>query len=185
MQKEGWKGLFRPENKRLRSHVALALFVGVFLLAAGKSSFSAEKESADVAQSREAEGVALSAGRETEQRMAEVLSQIAGAGKVEVMLTYRRTGEKTIAREELREESTAAEGNQTTETLRLERKAVLLEDRNGNATPILLSEAAPQTEGVVIVAEGGGDPSVCQALHQAAQAVLDVPAHKIVVLKMK
>lgn len=185
MQKEGWKGLFLPENKRLRSHVALALLVGVLLLVAGKGSFSSGKEQAEVPQKQEKEGMALSAGRETEQRMAEVLSQIAGAGRVEVMLTYRRTEEKTVAREELREESAAAEGDKTTEMLRLERKAVLLEDRNGNTTPLLLSETAPQAEGVVIVAEGGGDPSVCQALNQAAQAVLDVPAHKIVVLKMK
>ena len=40
-------------------------------------------------------------------------------------------------------------------------------------------------EGVVIVAQGGGDPVVSAALNQAAQALLDVPAHKVAVLKMK
>ena len=33
MEKDGWKGLFRPENKNMRSNVMLALFVGILLLA--------------------------------------------------------------------------------------------------------------------------------------------------------
>ena len=43
MEKDGWKGLFRPENKNMRSNVMLALFVGILLLAAGKG-FSSESE---------------------------------------------------------------------------------------------------------------------------------------------
>jgi len=40
-------------------------------------------------------------------------------------------------------------------------------------------------EGVVIVAEGGRDATVQAALHQAAEALCNVPAHKIAVLQMK
>ena len=42
MEKDGWKGLFRPENKMVRSNVMLALFVGILLLAAGKGFSSRE-----------------------------------------------------------------------------------------------------------------------------------------------
>ena len=44
MQKNLWKGLFRPENKKLRSNIFLALLAGVLLLAMGKSFFGGEKE---------------------------------------------------------------------------------------------------------------------------------------------
>ena len=37
MQKNLWKGLFRPENKKLRSKIFLALLAGELLLARGKS----------------------------------------------------------------------------------------------------------------------------------------------------
>lgn len=176
MEKDGWKGLFRPENKKMRSNVLLALMLGILLLAAGKSFSFAEKETANLPQS-ENQQVTLSADRKTEQRMAEILSKVEGAGQVDVMLTYRQTEEKSIARNEVREESS--------ENLRTENTAILLEDGDGATQPLILSESAPVVEGVVIAAQGADSPVVSAALNQAAQALLDVPAHKVAVLKMK
>ena len=169
MQKNLWKGLFRPENKKLRSNIFLALLAGVLLLAMGKGFFGGEKETPAQAETQ----------RETETRMAEILSKVQGAGAVDVMLTYCRTEERTIAQDEVREES-ERDGK-----FRVEQKAVLTEEKGGNTAPFILSENAPVIEGVVIVAEGGGDATVQAALHQAAEALCNVPAHKIAVLQMK
>lgn len=176
MQKNLWKGLFRPENKKLRSNILLALLAGVLLLAMGKSFFGGEKETPAQAETQTASDVAE---RETETRMAEILSKVRGAGAVDVMLTYCRTEERTIAQDEVREES-ERDGK-----FRVEQKAVLTEEKGGNTAPFILSENAPVIEGVVIVAEGGGDATVQAALHQAAEALCNVPAHKIAVLQMK
>ena len=173
MNKEGWKGLFRPENKKMRSNVLLALLLGILLLAAGRSFSDTEGKPADTLQTV----VKETTDRETEQRMAEILSKIEGAGQVDVMLTYRQTGEKTIAQNETREENG--------ESLRTERTAVLLEEDNGATVPVILMENSPAAEGVVIAAQGADQPAVAAALNQAAQALLDVPAHKVAVLKMK
>ncbi len=185
MQKDVWKGLFSPENKKMRSNVFLALMVGILLLAAGKSLSSFGGDATEKSLQEEPAEKTIGSDAETERRMAEILSKIEGAGQVDVMLTYRRTEEKTVARDEVREESYSEDGGKTSESLRVENTAILMEDRNGNTLPLLLSAASPEVEGVVIVAEGGGDPVVCTALNQAAQALLDVPAHKIAVLKMK
>ena len=176
MGKDGWKGLFRPENKKMRSNVLLALMLGVLLLAAGKS-FSYSGEEAAVPPQNTVEKGAVSGGREVEERMAQILSKVEGAGQVDVMLTYRQTEEKAIAHNETREEDG--------EALRTEQTAILLEDRDGATQPLILTETAPVVEGVVITAQGANDPVVCAALNQAAQALLDVPAHKVAVLKMK
>ncbi len=173
-----FKELFLPENKRLRSHVFLALLMGVLLLTAGKSLFGGE-EKAPAAETGE-ESVSAQ-DRETERRMAEILSKVRGAGQVDVMLTYCKTEERTIAQDELREETGSGEKT----SLRVEQKAVLTEERGGKSTPFILSEQAPVVEGVVIVAEGGAEPNVQAALHRAAEALLHVPAHKIAVLQMK
>ena len=109
--------------------------------------------------------------------MAEILSKVEGAGQVDVMLTYRQTEEKTIAQNESREENG--------EILRTEQTAVLLENGDGAMEPLILTEASPVVEGVVIAAQGADSPTVAAALNQAAQALLDVPAHKVAVLKMK
>lgn len=175
MEKDGWKGLFRPENKKMRSNIFLALLLGILLLAAGKGFSETEKEASNQPQTTEKSTV--SADRETERRMAEILSKIEGAGQVDVMLTYRQTEEKTIAHNETREESG--------EALRTEQTAILLEDGDGATQPLILTENSPVVEGVVIAAQGADQPAVAAAMNQAAQALLDVPAHKVAVLKMK
>ena len=172
MEKDRWKGLFRPENKKMRSNILLALLLGILLLAAGRSfSDSKEEELPQTVAAME------TADRATERRMAEILSKIQGAGQVDVMLTYRQTEEKTIAHNETREENG--------ETLRTEQTAILLEDGDGATQPLVLTETGPVVEGVVIAAQGADSPAVAAALNQAAQALLDVPAHKVAVLKMK
>lgn len=185
MQKEFWKGLFRPENKKMRSNIFLALAAGILLLAAGRGFSGAAQAEPMEQRTIAAEESASRNDWQTEERMAELLSQVAGAGEVDVMLTYRKTEEQTLAQEETREESHTEENGKTAETLRTETAIVLTEDGKGNMAPLILWASAPQVEGVVIVAQGGDDPTVCQALNQAAQALLDVPAHKIAVLKMK
>ena len=59
------------------------------------------------------------------------------------------------------------------------------EDSKGNRTPLIIQETMPEVEGIVIVAEGGENPQVAQLLSEASQALLNVPAHKVAVLKMK
>ena len=71
------------------------------------------------------------------------------------------------------------------ETLKTEQTAILLEDGNGATEPLVLMENSPVVEGVMIAAQGADQPAVAAALNQAAQALLDVPAHKVAILKMK
>ena len=178
MQKDFWKELFRPENRKMRGNVLLALLAGVLLMVSGGMFPKEKKIQTEPIQTSQAE---IRQDNETERRMAEVLSKIEGAGQVDVMLTYRKTEEKTVAQQEVREESRSEQS----ESLRTETEIVLLEDGKGNTAPLILSADSPEVEGVVIVAQGGADPEVCAALNHAAQALLDVPAHKIAVLKMK
>ena len=180
MQKDFFKELFRPENKKIRGNVLLAFLMGILLLTSG-SIFSKERK--PIAESGAAVQKETMQEQKTEQRMAEVLSKIEGAGQVDVMLTYRKTEEKKVAQQEVREERRNTESGE--ENLRTETEIVLLEEGKGNTEPLILSSDAAKAEGVVIVAQGGADPEVCAALNHAAQALLDVPAHKIAVLKMK
>lgn len=175
MEQNGWKKIFLPENRKGRSNVLLALLIGILLLAAGRFFSFSKEEAAETPPAAASQKAA--ADRETERRMAEILSKVEGAGEVDVMLTWQQTEEKTIARNESREENG--------ESLRTEQNAVLLEDRDGGTEPLILSETAPMVEGVVIAAQGADSPAVAAALNQAAQALLNVPAHKVAVLKMK
>lgn len=185
MQKDFWRDLFRPENKKTGNNILLALLIGVLLLVLGKTFFPTEEKAAEVTQKEQTVEVHNSSEREMEQRMSEILSQIQGAGQVEVMLTFRASTESIVAHEEKTEEARTQENGKTSENLRKETTVVMTEDGKGNTSPLVLTENSPQVEGVVIVAQGGDNAVVCKALNSAAQALLNVPAHKIAILKMK
>lgn len=176
MNESFFRQFFQPENKGKRNRMAAAFFLGILLLIGSRGMFSQKEETAQP----QAEPVKAEEEKGIQQEMEEILSTVAGAGKVKVMVTYRSSAEQVLATEEKREESskTAEESIQTERT-------VVLADHGDGQSPIVLTEQAPVVEGVVIVAEGGEDPVVCGRLTEAAQALLDIPSHKIAVLKMK
>ncbi|WMI80161.1 hypothetical protein [Anaerotignum sp. MB30-C6] len=185
MQKDFWRDLFRPENKKASNNIVLALLIGVLLLVLGKSLFPTEEKVVEVSHKEQTIQVHNQSEREMEQRMAEILSKIQGAGQVDVMLTFSATTESVVAHEEKTEETRSQENGKTSENFRKETAVVMTEDGKGNTSPLVLTENSPLVEGVVIVAQGGDNAVVCKALNSAAQALLDVPAHKIAILKMK
>ncbi|MDD3394084.1 MAG: hypothetical protein EOM28_03505 [Clostridia bacterium] len=185
MQKDFWRDLFRPENKKTGNNILLALLIGVLLLVLGKTFFPTEEKAEEINTEQKTAAVQNLSEQGMEGRMAEILSKIQGAGQVDVMLTFRISTESVLAQEEKTEESRSQENGKTNENLQKETTVVMTEDGNGKTSPVILTEHSPQVEGVVIVAEGGDNAVVCNALSNAAQALLDVPAHKIAILKMK
>ena len=160
---------FCPENRQVRMKMAAGLLIGIVLLLCSRFVEGEPKEKAV------AETVQQTTGERAERQLEAEL------GQVQVLLTYAATAESTPAREEKIEESN---GN-SEETVSRESTVVLMEDGSGGQSPLILTETAPQVEGVLIVAQGAGDPVVCDGLSRAAQALLQVPAHKIAILKMK
>jgi stage III sporulation protein AG len=106
-----------------------------------------------------------------------ILSQINGAGEVKVLLTYKY-GRELVPAYDISEDYS----NEGTSEKRKTESKVIMSDKN---TPLILKERYPQVEGVLIVAKGGGNENVRNALISAAQALLGVEAHKIEVLEMK
>jgi len=125
-----------------------------------------------------------------EQKLEDTLSQIDGAGKVTVMLTLASGGDITVAQDSTTNSSTttqtdSAGGTSTSKTDSADSKNVITSDKNGNDSPLILNQSQPKVEGVIVMAEGGGDASIRYALTNAVAAVLGVDAYKIQVFKMK
>ena len=104
MQKDFWRNMFRPENRKMRNNALLALMAGILLLVAGNSLFPSEKkEQAEAPPAKESEeSHSNKKEADLEQRMAQILSRIEGAGNVEVMLTFSMAEQKVVAQEEKR-----------------------------------------------------------------------------------
>ena len=122
-----------------------------------------------------------------ERRLIDVLSQIRGAGKVDVLVTYETNGEIVTATvrqtDEDVKDANGSSGSQTSRTLREVTEPATIETENGHA-PIVLYEIEPTVRGVIIVAEGASDFSVREKLQAAVQAVTGIPISRIEVFEM-
>ena len=190
MEKKNWaKELFRPENKKARMNLFTAFLIGILLLLMNHVFFqknkTAEQQVESQVQIEQTEQKKYHTEQEIEKRLEDVFSNMEGVGRVKVMVTMKNTKASVLAKEERKEYSFTEEGDKKTQSQKEENTVVMSEDNRGTRTPVVLQEKMPEIEGIVIVAEGGEDARVVQMLSEASQALLNVPAHKVAVLKMK
>lgn len=126
--------------------------------------------------------------RGLEQKLENILSQMEGVGKVEVMITVSDMGESVIEKDSentstVTSETDSAGGNRTVTENSLKEQTIYVE--TGEETyPYVQKEKLPTIEGVVVVAEGGGNSVVVSDISEAVKALLPVEAHRIKVVKM-
>jgi stage III sporulation protein AG len=125
-----------------------------------------------------------------ERRLEEFFSMVEGAGAVRVMISPLGPRETVFAVDvnESRSQTTeqdAQGGSRETRQYQNNAQTVIITDRQGVSTPLVLREIEPRTEGIVIIAEGGDNPLVRDALTRAARAVLGLEAHMVQVLTKK
>ena len=126
---------------------------------------------------------------ENEEKLANILSNIEGVGKVKVLLTYSQTSTYVpIYNENLKESNTtetdSAGGSRTVEESDSQKEVIYKEDGNGNREPVTQSIISPKIEGAIITAEGANNADVKTAIVQAVEAATGLATHKIQVFKM-
>lgn len=139
-----------------------------------------------VAKGKDAGGNGYAAALEV--RLENLLSRMEGVGKVEVMITLSDTGESVVEKD--REDSyssvteTDSDGGNRATTERSDHYTTVYVE-NGNETyPYVEKEVLPTIKGVVVVAEGGENPTVVSEISDAVMALFPVDAHRIKVVKM-
>lgn len=122
-----------------------------------------------------------------EQRVKDILKNVQGVGEVDVMITLKSSKEKVLHVDKdksrsLTEETDSAGGNRKSSTEEIKETALMTGNSSGGE-PVIEKEMQPQIAGIVISAQGGGSGSVKAEISQAMEALFDLPAHKIKVLK--
>lgn len=126
---------------------------------------------------------------ENEEKLANILSNIAGVGKVKVLLTYSQTSTYVpLYNENLRKSNTTETdslgGSRTVAESDSEKEVIYKEDNSGNREPVTQSIISPKIEGAIITAEGADNAEVKSAIVQAVEAATGLATHKIQVFKM-
>lgn len=157
-------------------YAVLVLLLGVVLLLIPHSN-SAEDTSETKTQEPESTDSAYAA--QLEKRLSEVLGQIDGVGRVEVMLTLQR-GSQTEYQTDI-QTSTNGETQQKSE----ERKTVILSEGSAYDKAAIAAVEYPQFLGALIVCQGADLPTVRLELISAVSALTGLRSDQITVVKMK
>lgn len=177
----------KPEKSDYLILVLIGILLLVIVLPVGdKKTDSSKQETKQQEQAVQKKNETVS-GEELERRLADILSQIEGAGEVVVMITYKDSGtqvvEKDVASQSSTVEETDGSAEQHTKDTQSQQTTVYDEAENGN-TPFISQELAPRIEGILVVASGGDDPVVKQNISEAVLALFPVEAHRIKIAKM-
>lgn len=182
-------------NKSGKEKITIVVLIGVLLLVI---SLPTKKNSTgndtDSLNSATGQNTALSSNDTTdyedyiETKLKNILAQVEGVGKVNVVVTLKSTSEKILATDEeyaqeQLEETDSSGGSRSSSTTSGSSTNIFYDTSQGSQ-PYVKLENMPEVEGIIIVAQGGGDGTVASNITSAVEALLGVPAHKIKVLKM-
>ena len=155
---------------RKYKYVFLLIVIGVLLLLIPMSS----KESDSVVVASQEEDFSVEA---LEEKLEHVLTRIEGAGQVNVMLTVESGMKRVFAQDGSMEQESGS--------VQREYETVVISRGTGTQETVLVQQIYPQFQGALVVAEGGGDPSVRLSLTEAVAALTGLGADKISVCKGK
>jgi stage III sporulation protein AG len=120
-----------------------------------------------------------------EQEITRILSRIAGAGAVQVDISLKTTRRNLWERQTRVSKRVSQQKEEMDTEESSSDELVFAKDREGTDTPILKAELAPEVQGVLVVASGARDSNVKRILTETIMTVLDLPAHRVMVITGK
>lgn len=189
---------FNKGNKKNTVNLLVIFILGIILMLSGNRAFKSKNKEEINNQEYDQNNNHIinttlnekSFEERIEARLEALLSKVKGVGEVKVMVTLTNGREivvatnKTLEEKENIEKDSEGGERQSRESKSSEEKIIIRDERNVDI-PLILKEIEPKVEGVVIVAEGGGNSEINEMLKIAAQTVLGIESHRVQVLKMK
>ena len=112
-----------------------------------------------------------------EESMAEILSNVDGAGAVRVMLSVK-TGEETIYQTDVSQSS----GNDSSNS---QKKTVIISTSQRDQEGLVCQINPAVYQGAIVLCQGADDPAVRLAITEAVSKITGLGMDRVVVLKMK
>lgn len=170
------------------------LLLAVIVFPSGKNDADGQEQEQQVQQAitevpgvlEETETSITAYERYLSETLAEILSQIEGAGAVKAWVTLASGKEQVFTMESeseqsLLEEEDSAGGSRTEEKNSMNKSVVIGSDGN----PYVVKTLQPKVEGVFVVAEGADKSTVKKNISDAVEVLFGIDAHRIKVAKKK
>lgn len=190
------------KDPKILTYLGIALTAGVFLmLVSGPLMRTQGEPSVQIADGYQPYEVETNQTIQTshtgytyeqllERRLEEVLSLVEGAGKVRVLVTFSQGRETIFAVDRNINNSTMQEqdaqgGTRYQHSQQEQDNTLIITDRTGVDRPLVVQENPPIIGGVMIIAEGGDNVLVQDALIRATSTLLGIDINRVQVLKMR
>lgn len=121
-----------------------------------------------------------------EDELEDILSNISGVGKVEVLITYSQSSQVVAMYDEkvttsITEETDTAGAKRNVQESDVSKEIIV----DGDNAPITEKVVMPKIEGAIVIAEGANNATIKTDIIQAVSAVTGVSTYKVQVFKMK
>lgn len=148
----------------------IAGLLGILLIFASEAFGGNSKKTKDDSK------VYVSYSNEIEEKLANIISSVDGAGKTKVFLTIEESEEYVYAQD--------LSYNKKDDTQKNEEKEYVIVDGGNGKDGLLIKTVNPKIRGVAIVCEGGDDPTVQQRIYSCVSASLGISTARISISKM-
>lgn len=196
--------MWKSDWKMSKEKWLLLLVCGIILLilsfpAGGRTGKKSSSQDAGAAVGEERDEAAAAAGSRAvsdpeaayeaamENRVKEILKNVEGVGTVDVMITLKSSGEKVLHVDKDKSRSSTEEkdsaGGERKSMSEEIKESTLVTGNGASGEPVVEKELQPEISGIVVSAEGGGSSVVKAEISEAMEALFNIPAHKIKVLK--
>lgn len=166
-------GRFVPSLVKYK-YALIILLVGIILLYAGGGARDKPEQS-----EQHMEGTEQAFALDTfEERLESKLSQIAGIGRVELMLSLEESGESIYA-SNIRQADNGGQNGSYESTLST------VSDGSYGEQPVRIKETCPTFRGAVVLCDGAQDSKVRLAVTEAVRAVCGLRTDRISVIQME
>ncbi len=180
-------------EKNLLMYISIIAMVGIFLLMLGNvDKGTTNQPSTEINSNQKVEAAfnnnmtELSYEEKTEKRLEDILSSIAGVGKVKVFLTIKQGSECIYGNNTSNSYSNTEEKDNSGGIRSIKDTSESIDivtlNKNGEEVPLIKMEKSPIIKGAIVVAQGATDPLVRDQLHLAVSKVLGVALYDISVL---
>lgn len=176
-----FKNLNEKDKKKIYSLLSLLLICAIALVAMSSIEDKKVSDKNDNNNNTTKEELQKESSKSTlEEKLKNILSQIEGAGEVDVMITYESSEEiqpafnTNITTEETKEAD--QQGGERTITTSSENKTIITSSDN---EPIVIKTNEPKISGVIVVASGAKDLKVKETLYSAVQTSLQVKGYQV------
>lgn len=110
----------------------------------------------------------------------QALAYMEGVGEVRVMITFQDSGEAVVEKDVTKSSGGQTDARQNSQY----QESTIYQEKNGRE-PYISQQKLPAVEGVLVIAQGGGDSKVKQEIKDAVMALFSIEMHKIKIVKMQ